>query len=175
MLMTTNKVIDLSGNKVAEPYNAHRVESGKYAMAEASQDFPYLLTYGLVVCKGIVITPEGGGKGLMAHLSRSDDFSGDLDTIASGYDGDIGGANITIVETGTSKETGMWPGTDYIAKHFDGLKSNSISVDRNEKNSWVRGIVLELETGVIREIEGEDGWSFSPEQRIDQNQRIRAI
>lgn len=66
--------INLSKDVIKEPLNASRVQENHFITAAYSPEKPWLITYGLSACKGIVFLDKSRKSALMAHLASVKDL-----------------------------------------------------------------------------------------------------
>lgn len=166
---TDVEFIDLTRDKVKEPLDAHRVEQGRYAIATYSPDRPFLLTYGLASCKGIVFYDKKSRKGLMCHLASVEDLNKVVEGMVSKFGADLSESKVYIVMGNhQNRREHPWPTIEQLAIEIGKHKPARLFIDAN-KSVRAKGIVLNLETGELKELDGSKGWSWSRQQDTSHN------
>ncbi len=175
--------IDLSTEKVPEPLNAHRINEGYYGLATFSSERPYMVTYGLSACKCLILYDEATKTGLMAHISLVHDLGAVIDTCLSALNGNYLQAKVYLIE-GSASETKelpswlktappYWPTTEQLLAALNQRNIRNILLDSNrEKLGLPRGVVLDLESGEVKELDNTNGWTWSKEQDVTLNRHL---
>ncbi len=183
IIQSSSVEIDLSTEKVPEPLNAHRVNEGHYGLATFSSERPYMVTYGLSACKCLILYDEGTKTGLIAHISLVQDLGAVIDTCLSALNGNYSQAKVYLIE-GSASETRespawlktappYWPSTEQLLEELSRRNIRNIAVDSNREDSGLpRGVVLDLETGEVKELDNTQGWSWSKDQGVTLNRRL---
>lgn len=173
----TVDTVDLSVDKIAEPLNAYRVNEGRYAIAAFSREKPYLITYGLLTCKGIIFYNQATKKGLVCHLSTVRDLSKTIASLVTDFGENPAVSDVFVVESTSAKKTmsgnHYWPSTGQLALGLKKIGFRKIFVDANQAGiKTPRGISLNLETGDVREIDNSNRWTWSKQQDTSTNRYI---
>ncbi len=158
--------VDLSKDKMLEPLNAHRIGVGRYGIVSFSPENPYLITYGLSVCKAIVMYDAKDHKGLIAHLSTVNDLERIIKGLFSEFQGDLSQTTMSIVvgsSEGTenaanfgTQERRFWTSLEQLVNIIAVHHPKTIQVD-DKYNTHPRGIALNLESGELKEIDNSKG------------------
>lgn len=167
--------IDLSPEKVPEPVNAHRINEGYFGLATYSSERPYMVTYGLSACKCLIMYDETTKRGLVAHISLVHDLGAVIDKCLSAFDYNVSQTKVYLVE-GSAAETRelpswlktappYWPTTEQLLEELSRRNIRNITLASNrEKTGLPRGVVLNLESGEVKELENTHGWTWSKQQ-----------
>lgn len=172
--MVTPVERDLSSDMVAEPLNAYRVAENQFAVTTYPAQLPYMVTYGISVCKGIVIYSPEEQRGLVGHLAMAPDRKKSLGKIAAGFDSTLAGTDILLIESMQSSGD-AWPSLESLQDYFMSHNPRTLTIDTNHSGIHPRGISLDLRSGQIREIDGSNGWTWSEDQDTSLNQRIHSV
>ncbi len=181
--------IDLSKEKVAEPFNAWRVHEGYFAVETYSSAWPYIVTYGLDSCKEIAIYNANNKKGAVCHLAMVHDLDAVVNGLVTEFGGDLTLSEAFVV-VGTHQvanrdtkslanlfgrgEKYYWPTGNQLIETLGKFNPNSLSVDKNY-GKHPRGITLNLENGQLKEIDNAKIWSWSRKQNISGNKTVDSI
>lgn len=152
--------VNIAAHTIPEPMNAYSVDENRFMVAQYTPETPYMLTCGLIVCKAVIIHNPETQKCLVAHVSRGGDLDDNMTQIVNGFEDDLRETNITIVEASRANSI-YWPTIDSLASYFQAHKPRSLRVDRNPKNTSVRGVSMHLGSGKISEIDGSKGFTWS--------------
>jgi hypothetical protein len=183
IIQSSSVEIDLSTEKVPEPLNAHRVNERYYGLATFSSERPYMVTYGLSACKCLILYDKGAKTGLIAHISLVQDLGAVIDTCLSALNGNYLQAKVYLIEGSASatRESPSWlktappywPSTEQLLEELNRRNVRNILLDSNRENSGLpRGVVLDLESGEVKELDNTNGWTWSKEQDVTLNRHL---
>ncbi len=166
--------VDLTVNTITEPLDSYRVGEGYFAVAEYSRERPYIITYGLSVCKGIVMYDPDKKRGLVAHLAWAEDAETSLSGIVDSYEDSLQSSDVLTVQTSTEGNPEYWPTLESVTELLLRHNPRSLAIDKNTQGTWVRGIALHLGNGQVSEIDPTKAWRWSKEQDTSRNLWIPA-
>ena|SRR5665213_571607 len=169
--MTQRLEVDLSQNMIPEPVDAYRVEESWFAVADSASDRPHMITRGLYVCKGIVIYDPLVRKGLVSHISIADDFEADMDKLVQGFGGELGEADVHLVQATHASRPG-WPTLSSLSDYFLAQNPRTLVTDKNIAGNSIRSISLDLSSGRVEEIDMSLGWADDSHHDRSLNQRV---
>jgi len=150
----SNAVREFSTGSLDYPIDAIIVPEAKYSVAEYNDDANYIATLGLYVCKGLVLYNPSVKRGLVGHLSYTEDLDRSMETMLNAFDSNLRDSEVSVIQTQSNNGVSLydhWPSTNTIADYLLNNGANEVNVDLNVDNRFVRGIALDLKNGNILE------------------------
>lgn len=122
---------------------------GELSTATANEQFDHLVTLGIYTCKAISIHSLETETGVLAHLASTRNVEGSLQNIMNAYPADISTADIKVLQSVERRDDPMWPDLRTIARFFMQSSPRSLLLDINVSGGPIRGVALNLRTGVL--------------------------
>jgi len=171
--MTRIFEVDLSTDKIAEPLDAaaYRVNENRFVVARYTPERPYIITYGISACKGVVISSPEEQRGLVGHLSAGGNLEENLDRLVQGYESNLDEADVHVVRA-IQSDPNFWPPIEAICEYFLQHNPRTLAIDNNPTGTQIRGIAINLADGRVSEIDRASGWTWSELQDTSLNQPI---
>lgn len=167
--------LDLSLDTVAEPGPAISVGEGNYAVAQYSPGSTVMLSRDFLVCKWVSVYDHDSRSGMVAHISRGDNYQIGLKRALDAYGQDLGNSEVHIAQTRIIPDNRDWPGIESIVNFFleYGPKRLVIDTNRNGRGCSRRGFLLDLCDGAVEEIHYSAGQPRDDRHLIHTNQPLR--
>ncbi|MFH1826977.1 MAG: hypothetical protein ABH812_00900 [bacterium] len=147
--------IDLSTRKLEEPLNAFMVRERGFGIAKYTPDKPFLKTYGLGYCKGIVFYRPKDRMGLICHLSVVKNIDVVVKKLIDNFGGSLNNTKIYLVEgkfprkERVTSSNFFWPTMQDLIEGFSKVSKEPLFVDFGNDDGKKRGIALNMETGEV--------------------------
>lgn len=167
--------IDLSKDKIDDPLNAHTIDEGRFGIAQFTQDVPYLTTYGISCCKGIVFYDEQTKTGLLCHLSLTKDHKITVAHLVDSFLKPFSRVDAYLVfgvyqADSCSWLHAYWPTMEQLTVEITSYKPRRLIVDEHPgyRNTGTKGIVLDLSSGRLNQVKSWI-WSEHRNQSINKS------
>lgn len=154
---TTSTVVEnVPLELVDEPQRAYVVEERNFAVATYSPEFPYMVTSGLWICKGVTFYKPQEQKGLLSHLGRVEKsrLKPTISRLVAAFNQTLTGAEVQITVGAKQWDNkdfyGQWPTWEEIALEIAEYHPDRILI-HDEFRQPFRNIALDLRTGQVQE------------------------
>lgn len=163
--------IDLSQNKVDQPFQGRCVREMHFTVASCSPDTRFLVVDGLVSCKAIAFYNPTDKRGLIGHVSYTRSVEWSVQRLIQNFGEGFPESTCFVACGNHQADDPHWPTLDSLAQEIGGNNPKRLVLYPNI-GTMPSGFRLDLETGKFEELnlkhEFEDAHGLSQwEKRIE--------
>lgn len=156
------EVIDLTKDLMENPKPTLEVEEGSFAVATYTPEYPYLTTHCIDSCKGIVFHDPIERRGLMCHLSTTNNTRRLVQALIRELCGNFSRVSAYVVTGDWQCPLPGYPNVRQLTDQISKFRPARLFVDRGFRKGE-RAITLNLGSGEVRELYCHDRTYFTGE------------